>query len=32
MAKKLLNNQDDYARACHNLRNKFFNLYRSNYE
>ena len=32
MAKKLLNNQDDYAKACHNLRNKYFNLYRSNYE
>lgn len=32
MAKKLLNIQNDYARTCHNLRNKFFNLYRSNYE
>ena len=32
MAKKLLNSENDYARTCHNLRNKFFNLYRSNYE
>lgn len=32
MAKKLLNIENDYARTCHNLRNKYFNLYRSNYE